>query len=106
MNKILIPILRQIVPNIIANEIIGVQPMYNPKFYLESGISFDPCNEMPEWYWIRCRNAYPSQYNAMHKFCEDTFGIRGERWTSNDEEFRFLFTYEQDQMMFLLKWAK
>ena len=110
MNKILIPILRRIVPNMIANDIVGVQPMYNPdreNYLLDSGVSYDPQGEMPEWYWVKCYNISATQYNAMRKFCGDTFGIRGgDLWTSNDESFQFLFTYEQDQMMFLLRWAK
>lgn len=99
--------IRQIVPSVIANEIVGVQPMYKPGLHLDSGVGYDPENDMGEWYWVRVQGASINQYTAMFAFCEEAFGAQGGvNWMYDSNSSRFIFTYEKDQMLFLLRWAQ
>lgn len=115
-NKGILPLIRQIIPNVVARELVSVQPMSAPSFMdfannyslsLETGVSHDPENEMPEWYWVKCHHVLSDELNAMIKWCDSSFGkIGGELWQLDISQRTFLFTYERDQMLFLLKWSK
>ena len=110
MNKVIIPLIRRVMPGIIASDLISVQPMADMFVErLESGVSYDPENDMPEWYWVKCHNSSISKYVEMSNFCKDTFGENGgEHWMSGVYDIhlhQFAFTTEQDQLLFLLRWA-
>lgn len=93
--RILLPVIRRIMPEIIASEIVGVQPMgdrFN-KYYT---------NEIPEidgqkWYEIVCDD-------EISRWIYDT--IDSAQYKDHHYEFRNKFTIsEQAMMMLKLKWS-
>jgi hypothetical protein len=91
--KVLIPMIRNIMPQIIAHQIIGVQPMikntvvysdkvYNRKYWpYQYRIGIGKIDEAERWCWAR----FPGKY-----------------WHSDLEQ--FVFKRQEDAVLFRLAW--
>ena len=109
--KVILPMIRKILPSTIARELVSVQPMTDfidkYRLKLETGVSYDPENEMPEWYWVKCHQVLFEQLDEMTAWCKSTFGkVGGDLWQLDISQRTFLFTHERDQMVFLLRWSE
>jgi hypothetical protein len=96
--KILIPMIRNVMPNLIAHQITGMQPMST---YTGSSI-FNQffSKEYNKKYW-------PYQYvitqdsRAAERWCWDRY--KGRYW--NNYGRKFVFKREKDAVLFALRWA-
>lgn len=102
--KVLLPIVKRMLPNIIAADIVGIQPMI-PK---EMQIGFTDGIDHP--YWAEPM-ASPSSIFNYGKFdenhqeqldwCLETF--KEEDWVSSS--YKFYFKEEKDRDWFVLRWS-
>lgn len=125
-DPVLLPIIRRVMPNIIANDLIGVQPMTGP--------TVDIFNMRSNYNWIGCVvlckdhfNHFLRVYNrrkhhhpdyltnlgykkarvgfsdavAAAQWCRKTFKTGTYVRSSAD----FWFAYERDYTLFVLKWS-
>ena len=119
--KILIPMLRNVLPATIAQDIVGVQPMTWPGAELETGetyvdeaASYATEANTVEWYWARLPMAAGSFWKQEHvnevdAWCEETFGpkMSNEHPTFNWDKIngRYCFKRSEDRTAFVLKWG-
>ena len=103
--NILLPIIQKITPTVIANDIVGVQPMTSTKQY-ELDVE-EILNELQEvMYCVTVRFSIMSVMplnlvsDKIHKWTIDTFKDRVI--VSNT---KYYFKYEKDRTLFLLKWS-
>lgn len=93
------PIIRQVMPTVMANHIIGVQPMMGNvgSIFTKTigGHSFNPK------YWPHVKQVSYSQLFEAERWCYDN--IKGRYWRS--QGLHFAFKREADYMVFLLKWS-
>ena len=110
-------------PNLIANEIVGVQPMQRPRS-LETGETYLPEKEV-EYYWaqpsvvsiftmkvegMELSELKPiiewctSELKPIIEWCTETFGPVGESsgWLLSDG--KFYFANEADRTLFVIRW--
>jgi len=93
--KVIIPIIRRIVPSLIASDIIGVQPMSNSfaKFRIGKTEEIDG----QTWYNITC-------VDEIWQWIIDT--IDNDQYTDGTDEYQNRFTLSpQAMMLFKLKWS-
>lgn len=123
--KILIPMIRKVMPTMVANDIIGTQPMHWPGNELETGetyvdeaASYATDENIVEWYWARLpvaagaifnMGAYGKFVDEVEAWCEETFG---PRCSNEHPEFiwdkingRYCFKRSEDRTAFMLKWG-
>lgn len=97
-NSIIIPMIRKVVPAMIAQEIVGVQPMSNP------WIKWDFTEKDGRWgcYYSPMGLEFPE----LNKWCRDTFGDPGpdKKW---DLDAGYL-SFEKRMYVdwFLLRWSR
>lgn len=112
-NNILIPMIRVLHPTVIAQQLVGVQPMTAASgqvFSIDTQFPYDshPCYKFSRQWHIGKVSVYQSA-NLVHKWCEETFGPHPKnpdawcRWYRYSIK-RFYFRDEQDILMFKLKW--
>lgn len=106
--KILLPMIRKVVPGVIAQDIIGVQPMMDPNVFtigegLRSGEKY--------FYWARPPVnigqvfSYGSPLeNDCYRWCHETFGEINDTSPWFYLESKYYFAREEDRTMFVLKW--
>ena len=109
--KLLIPILRTALPNLMAQSIVGVQPMTG-----RVGSAFSLKIKMPEskykfsrakWYQAEFD---PKDYHAVDAWCSKQFGPHPaypdawSRWWHKFEN-SILFRDEKDYVLFMLRWS-
>ena len=122
--KILIPMIRKVMPATIAQDIVGVQPMdmgielETGETYVDEAASHATENNTVEWYWARLPlsagafwniKATQAHYKQVDAWCEETFGPR----CSNEHpefiwdkiNYRYCFKHSEDRTAFVLKWA-
>jgi hypothetical protein len=94
--QILLPMIRNVMPNLIAQQITGVQPMsYTGSSIFNSFFA----KEYNKKYW-------PYQYvitqdsREAERWCWDRF--KGRYWNSHGR--KFVFKREKDAVMFALRW--
>ena len=106
--------MRRVTPALIAQEIIGVQPMAPlVKKGYTTGIDYvgeeDPF--AVQWYWVQLSspfifsikfNKVPPLTN-MGEWCKETFGDDQVTWKTHLS--RYSFKEEEMRTMFILRWA-
>ena len=116
--KIMIPMIRRVIPGTITQEIVGVQPMSWPEglvtgeTYKNDAAAYSNPGDEVEHYWVTTNpsifsyNGIDSEISQQWKWCVETFGEPSEqgRWFMRDG--RDMFVDEQDRTMFILRWAK
>lgn len=98
--SILIPVIRNMVPKLLAQEIVGVQPMPNKagsvfKNVIVGGHTFKPK------YWPYIKTIDWMNYTQAERFCYSNFKSRN--WRSQGQH--FAFKREEDYLLFTLKWG-
>ena len=107
--SVLLPMIRKVVPALIAQEIVGVQPMMAPVAepteigYSEPYFWVKPSGIISIWANVVSRNA------SILEWCIQTYGPQ-EDWTVTDRRWfgsdrKFYFKNEKDRTLFLLKWG-
>lgn len=104
--KTLIPIIRKQLPALVAQDIVGVQPMHlDPK---EMIIGHEP--EQPDYpHWVEPRNYSRRDYADIDVWLTNNMGPGGwwqgqnGRWCASNR--KYWFRKESDRTMFLLKWS-
>lgn len=111
--KIMMPVIRNIMPDVIARDILGVQPMTRQSMTV--GEMDHACST---WYWARppydpggifdyARTEQRVQ--DIEHWIEDTCGPRGSwhepecRWWASNG--KYIFKNEEDRTMFVLRWS-
>lgn len=117
----LIPIIRKMMPSILAQEIVGVQPMTsstgsifdlsgrNRKDKLTIGEDFT--YDQPYWAEPDLGGDWEyrhERYQEIHEWTSNTFGRHtlawnNPRWSASNR--RYWFKNEKDRTMFVLKWS-
>jgi hypothetical protein len=101
MQKVLLPMIRRVIPSLIANEIVGVQPMSGPT--QRWSIVDDPYNAYPysvtfnQSLWALSIES--KTLVKMLQWCNDT--IPSGNWYSTHSAFHF--RNAEDRTMFMLK---
>ncbi len=108
--KIFIPMIRKIVPTVIAQDIIGVQPMSDTEMKVGEGWY----EEGKYFYWVSPPAsigmifAYGSALeNDCYRWCQETFGECGNKdgiWFYVAS--KYYFSREEDRTMFIMRWSK
>ena len=115
---ILLPMIRQVYPSIIANQILGVQPMNGAV----GGVFALRANYSPQskykfsrakWYVAEINDnslwRLSKEYNDMIEWCTEQFGPHPKykdawsRWWVGHGDIRF--RDEKDYVLFVLKWS-
>ena len=122
LSSILLPMIRKTMPGLIAQQIVGVQPMSNPTGMIYGMNSiFDTiiktCMEvveiddvMVEYYAVKIPYGYFSKHNVENdeivEWCKTTFNdeLITNRWYSLSSG-TYLFKNEEDRNWFLLRWS-
>jgi hypothetical protein len=108
---IIMPIIRQVTPTLLANSILGVQPMTGPVgeiFTMKA--NYAPLKykfSRAKWYYADHRY---EDYDAIIAWCTEQFGPRPKRpdaWTRWVDEHidRIKFRDEKDYAWFVLRWS-
>jgi hypothetical protein len=106
--KFLIPMIRKTMPSLIAQQIVGVQPMVGAGgsiFNMKS--TYDGIKSLAQYL---NKNYWPHQYtirgmtniNEVERWCYDN--VKGRNWRSLYGV--FAFKHEADYAMFLLRWSQ
>jgi hypothetical protein len=118
MNKVLLPMIRQVWPTILAQQIIGVQPMTGPVgeiFTLRTKYMPKPKYNFSRAKWYEADRALSSDWSFLkynreqYQWCVEQFGPTPEepdawcRWYVIGSRYRF--RDEQDYIMFTLRWS-
>ena len=124
--RVLIPMIRKVMPAMVAADITGVQPLGPPfwpqemeigETYLNDAAAYSTADDAVEYYWAK--PPMPSimtmrlngtggltdsseKFNAMTEWTKETFGEVGGRWLYINN--KFCFTNEADRMLFVLRW--
>jgi hypothetical protein len=123
--KILIPMVRKVLPGLVARDLVGVQPMTWPGAELETGetyvdeaASYATEANTVEWYWVRLPMSAGSFWdvkgthehvNEVDAWCWETFGPRCSNehpaliWDKING--RYCFKHSEDRTAFVLKWG-
>ena len=109
--KVILPVIRNIMPDIIAEEILGVQPMTSQ--LMSVGTMDHACST---WYWVTPPynldigwDDMVSRNKEIQEWCDEIYGDKGDWsdpdcrwWTSNR---KYIFKNEEDRTMFVLRWS-
>lgn len=87
MQSVMLPMIRKVFPKLIANEILGVQPMGNP---------------YNTKYWPYVAEVPFGNMAAVEKWCWQNF--KGRHWRSRGQW--IAFKREQDYAWYKLKWGE
>ena len=116
--KVLLPILRRVISEMVASEIVGVQPMTSA-FGDQTTTIGENEDKGVIVYWVKppAENAFTlrpvyaghqskSQYQVHISWCNDTFSEidDGIRWFAQNGT--FYFYKEADRTTFLLRWGQ
>ena len=114
--KILIPMIRQVYPQMIAHQILSVQPMTGPvgeifslrAMYTDPNIEkFHKKYKFSRAKWYYCAYKF-TDGQECHQWCTEHFGPLSHggdawmRWKLVSNQFRFL--NEDDAILFKLRW--
>lgn len=111
--KVILPVIKNVMPNIIAQEIVGVQPMTSQPMTV--GELDHACST---WYWVQPGSS-PGEifeleksrqyYHDIETWIEEHCGPRGSwhepdcRWWASNR--KYIFKNEEDRTMFVLRWS-
>ncbi len=98
--KILLPMIRKVMPTLMAQQIVGVQPMTGMGSIFDRFYGSKEYNKKywPYQYYI---NDTVYQIKDAERWCWDRF--KGRYW--NNYGRHFVFKREKDAVMFALRWA-
>lgn len=106
--KTLIPIIRKQMPALVAQHIVGVQPMTMDLYPKEIIIGYE--QEQPDYpHWVEPRNYSRKDYADIDVWLTNNMGPGGwglgpyTRWCASSR--KYWFRKESDRTMFLLKWS-
>ena len=120
-NKILIPLIRKLTPKLIADEIVGVQPMttsvdsifdmYNKDKKDQVLIGYSPEYDQPYWAQPELGGLFSrrqQRYEEIDEWVKKTFGESNEgwknpRWSASNR--KYWFKYEKDRTLFVMRWS-
>ena len=112
--QILLPIIKQLTPTLLASSILGVQPMssdvgeiFTKKFKVAQPAANKYKFSRAKWYYAD--HHYDEYYDVM-AWCKEQFGPRPKRpdaWTRWCDVHidRIRFRDEKDYLLFLLRWG-
>ena len=118
--KILIPIIRKILPATLAQEILGVLPMTGPAgkiFTLRANYNRKPKYNFSraKWYeadreMVKTKSAFVSYNQEQFVWCMEQFGlppVNPDAWCRwyVFENRRYRFRDEKDYIWFMLRWS-
>ena len=112
LNRVILPVIRRVMPTVIANEIIGVQPMTGSSSQIFSlRASYNPLSKykFSRAKWYEANHRY-EDYDAIMEWCTEQFGPKPRRpdawtrWTDIHID-RIRFRDEQDYVLFMLRWG-
>ena len=96
--KILLPMIRKVMPQVMAQQIVGVQPMgagtgsiFNQYFYKQYNKKY-----WPYQYYVNV-----DVFSEVERWCWDRF--KGRYWNNYGRQ--FAFKREKDYTMFILRWS-
>lgn len=117
--KILMPLIRKIVPAQIAAEMVGVQPMYGPldnvlhietgETYKNDAVLYSRAGDEVEYYWVALRFNYLHidrvKLEELLAWCHATYGKENadDGWHYSDH--KIFFTDPAHRTVFLLRWG-
>jgi len=110
--QILMPMIKQLTPALLAHSILGVQPMTGPVgeiFTMKANYGYQPKYKFSRAKWYEADHRY-DDYDEVIAWCTEQFGPRPRRpdaWTRwcDIHIDRIRFRDEKDYMMFLLRWS-
>jgi hypothetical protein len=110
--QILMPIIRQVYPQLLAQSIVGVQPMTGPVgeiFTMKASFKPQSKYKFSRARWYDADHRY-EDYDDVMAWCTEQFGPRPRRpdaWTRwyDIHIDRIRFRDERDYQWFLLRWA-
>lgn len=108
----MLPMIRRVTPALIAQEILGVQPMMPVKRMYTTGVDYSSENPFEvEWYWVettapfifsmRLNNVPP--LTNIGEWCKETFGDDQITWKTHLS--KYSFKEEEMRTMFILRWS-
>jgi hypothetical protein len=101
MNNIIIPIIRKVMPGLIAQQIIGVQPMAPPTGNIFSMNSVFGDKTYSKKFWPHQIMIDRSKIVDAERWCWNRF--KGKYWSSSGG--RFVFKRSKDAVIFALRWS-
>jgi len=126
-NSVLIPMVRQAMPVLIAEQIIGVQPMTaetpieTGETYIDEATSYATEANTVEFYWVKPKEQRISIFNfrnltnnldldiEIFTWAHDTFGAPSDPATTVERWFRsnkkYYFTDAEDRLVFVMRWS-
>jgi hypothetical protein len=111
VTKIMMPVIRKVVPSLIAQDILSVQPMTLPsdKTRLDLGTAYLGGSKEGDWFTVMVGKpfifAIKGELKGENKhlnWCKATFN--NDTWFERDG--RYYFRKEEDRTMFILKWQE
>jgi hypothetical protein len=123
LNPVILPLIRRVMPNIIAHDLIGVQPMTGPSVSIfSSKWTLDHIKMQKEHYGHFLRAYNRKKYHKISDIAalgytmlkiDAVDAVPAKRWcieTLKPGSFvcvntRFCFAYERDAMLFTLRWS-
>jgi hypothetical protein len=116
IGKIIMPMIRKVTPQLIAQQIVGVQPMTLPG-QLTLGTAFLGGSKEGDWFTVSVpstiysfrTNGQEKPENKHLKWAITTYGESYNHLTDQclwfERDGRFYFRNEADRTMFVLKWG-
>ena len=119
LQSVLLPIIRRTLPNLIAQQLVGVQPMTNLGTRRQELGTYETGSVI--WYWVRPEEPAvldladprhsPAHWDEVEAWCLETFGPPNpwaeerdpHRWHASAR--KYYFRREADRTMFIMKWS-
>ena len=121
-SSVIMPMISKVMPQMIASQIVGVQPMTGPSGMIFGGKSINDTTitthidqvevngETVDYYAVKIPYGYYDKHKVSHpdiyQWCIDTYSndIDDGRWYLRGSK-NFLFKTEEDRNWFLLRWS-
>lgn len=110
-SKVILPVIRNVSSQMIADEILGVQPMTSHPMTV--GEMDHACST---WYWAIPPHDLSIPWEDMidrnkeiQNWCDEIYGDKGDwsdpdcRWWASNR--KYIFKNEEDRTMFVLRWS-
>ena len=109
--NVMLPMIRRVMPSVIAQDILSVQPMTvtSSRVELRCGTATLAGSQTGTWFTVYVSMPFSFAMKPAHgiehyQWCVDTFGPEDNvNWFEKD--YRFYFRNEADMSMFVLKWT-
>lgn len=106
MISVKMPLIKEVTPQILASEIVGVQPMTDTTITTSlQPVTIDGI--VITYYAVRIPYRYnTNNMNDIYEWCKKTFGenLTDRRWYIRGST-TYLFKNEEDRNWFLLRWS-